>query len=76
MPGVVLAHLQKHQFACQRNCAYVMPSGGFYGHDIAFLQGNLVAVQKISLAGVFELYLHIVGGVLGIGHVTQPVIYI
>ena len=52
------AHLQQHELARQRDRSDVMPRRGLNGHDIAFLQVEVVAVVEVALAGVLELHLH------------------
>ena len=67
-------HLQRHEASGQGHHADVMSGGGFYGYDVAFLQGYLVAVAEISLAGILELNLYQLA-LIGIArNVCQPVV--
>ena len=69
---VGLLHLELDQTSGHGNGTYVMTGIGLNGHDIAFLQRNVVGVDEESLAGVLELNLHIFA-VIGSGYARQVI---
>ena len=73
---VGLLDLQRHQSACQRHHADIMTRTGLHGHDVTLLQGQVVHIVVVALAGVLELHLHQVGRLQVARHVGQPVVCI
>ena len=71
---VGLLHLQGHQSSCQCHHADVVTRAGLHGHDVAFLQWQVVHVVIVAFAGVLKLHLHQVGRLSVARHVGQPVV--
>ena len=71
---ISLFQLQLHQLSRQRNHADVVPRTSLHGHDVAFLQVQMVHVMIVALAGILELHLNQVGRFAVSRHVGQPVV--
>ena len=66
--------LHVHQTARQRHHTDVVSGIGFHGDDVSLLQGQVVHVVIISLAGMFELNFHQVSSFCIARHIGQPVV--
>ena len=71
---VSLLELQLHQSARQCNHTDVVSWVGFYSHDIAFLQFEVVHIMIIALTGMLELNLNQIGGIDITWNISQPVV--
>ena len=71
---VCLFDLQLDEPSRERDDADVVSGIGFHGHDVAFLERQVVDVVVVALACVLELHFHEVCVFVVAGHVGQPVV--
>ncbi len=71
---VGLLYLEVDEATSERDNADVVTRAGLDGHDVAFLQGEVVDVVVVAFARVLELHLDEVGGLSIARHVGQPVV--
>ena len=67
-------HLKMNQIPRQSNLADVMAGGTLNSHDVAFVKLQMLVVEVISLARIFELNLYVVAFGDGFGSIMHPIV--